>query len=364
MRNTSGMRVAVTVPSSGIDTCQSDSTSSSRASVSTSTRSTSSMSSTTGSSARMASSRGRASRNSSVKMSPSTASHAESRRPLGLDAEELLAVVPLVQGLGLVEALVALEADEAGARPRRRSTWPARSCPCPPAPPPAPACRAGRPARPRRRWRRRPGSRPRPAPPAPRPTTRTAAMPMLRCGSGRRPSRRTSAWSARAGPSGPGRGASGCEIPISAPKPNISPSVKRVDALTMTAAASTSRAKRRAAARSRVQMASVWPVPCRLTWAMAASRSSTTATDSLRSRNSLEKSSSVAAPISGDDGPGPLVAHQLARRRGRRPPGAGTRSATAACTTSDSAALHTDGRCVLALTRISRAWSRSAASST
>ena len=34
---------------------------------------------------------------------------------LGLDAQELLLVVPLVEGLGLVEALVALEADQAGA---------------------------------------------------------------------------------------------------------------------------------------------------------------------------------------------------------------------------------------------------------
>src|SRR5581483_538389 len=50
-------------------------------------------------------------------------------------------------------------------------------------------------------------------------------------------------------------------IPISAPKPNSSPSVKRVDALTITAAASTSRSKRRAASRSVVQIASVWPVP-------------------------------------------------------------------------------------------------------
>ena len=35
--------------------------------------------------------------------------------PLGLDAQQLLLVVPLVEGLGLVEALVALQADQAGA---------------------------------------------------------------------------------------------------------------------------------------------------------------------------------------------------------------------------------------------------------
>ena len=70
-------------------------------------------------------------------------------------------------------------------------------------------------------------------------------------GSGRRRGRRTWRSSARAGPSGRGRGASGCEMPISAPKPNSSPSTKRVDALTSTAAASTSAVKRSAAARSR-----------------------------------------------------------------------------------------------------------------
>src|SRR5205085_7603044 len=67
-------------------------------------------------------------------------------------------------------------------------------------------------------------------------------------------------------------------MPISAPKPNSSPSVKRVDALTTTAAASTSRVNRRALARSVVQMASVWPLPYWLTWAMAASSVGTTAT--------------------------------------------------------------------------------------
>ena len=37
------------------------------------------------------------------------------RVPVGLDAQQLLLVVPLVQRLGLVEALVALQADQAGA---------------------------------------------------------------------------------------------------------------------------------------------------------------------------------------------------------------------------------------------------------
>ena len=64
----------------------------------------------------MASSSGRVSRNSSEKMSSSISSQRARRlAPLGLDAQQLLLVVPLVERLGLVEALVALEADEPGA---------------------------------------------------------------------------------------------------------------------------------------------------------------------------------------------------------------------------------------------------------
>ena len=132
VKKTMGRRVARTVPSSGIETWYSLRISSSRASVSSSTRSTSSISSTTGSVERMASSRGRASRNSSEKMSSSSSFHDGPRRPpgaagagrpatlgltgpAGLDTQQLLAVVPLVEGLGLVQPLVALEADEPGA---------------------------------------------------------------------------------------------------------------------------------------------------------------------------------------------------------------------------------------------------------
>ena len=71
---TSGAWRAVTVPSSGMDTWKSESTSSSSASVSTSTRSTSSMSRTTGSAERIAASSGRSSRKSSVKMFASVSS--------------------------------------------------------------------------------------------------------------------------------------------------------------------------------------------------------------------------------------------------------------------------------------------------
>ena len=100
------------VPSSGIDTWKSDSTSSSSASVSISTRSTSSMRSTTGSSERIASSNGRVRRNGSLKMSDSTSAQLGLVLAVDLDPQELLLVVPLVERLGLVEALVALEPDQ------------------------------------------------------------------------------------------------------------------------------------------------------------------------------------------------------------------------------------------------------------
>ena len=64
----------------------------------------------------MASSSGRVSRNSSEKMSSSIVGPVvPSRLALGLDAQQLLLVVPLVERLGLVEALVALQADQPGA---------------------------------------------------------------------------------------------------------------------------------------------------------------------------------------------------------------------------------------------------------
>src|SRR5205085_5249926 len=70
-------------------------------------------------------------------------------------------------------------------------------------------------------------------------------------------------------PIGP-RACSFCVLmPISAPNPYSSPSVKRVEAFTTTAAASTSRWNRVAAARSRVTIASVWPVPWAVMWSIA-----------------------------------------------------------------------------------------------
>ena len=63
----------------------------------------------------MASSNGRVSRNSSEKMSSETSAHSWSSPLLGLDPQQLLLVVPLVEGLGLVETLVALQPDESRA---------------------------------------------------------------------------------------------------------------------------------------------------------------------------------------------------------------------------------------------------------
>jgi hypothetical protein len=51
-------------------------------------------------------------------------------------------VVPLVERAGLVDALVALQADQARSRWPRRPPWPARSCRPRPGPRRAAACRA------------------------------------------------------------------------------------------------------------------------------------------------------------------------------------------------------------------------------
>ena len=59
---------------------------------------------------------------------------------LGLDPQQLLAVVPLVQRLGLVEPLVALQPHELAAQVASPAPWPARSCRPRPGPRPAPAC--------------------------------------------------------------------------------------------------------------------------------------------------------------------------------------------------------------------------------
>ena len=68
------------------------------------------------------------------------------------------------------------------------------------------------------------------------------------------------------------------EMPISQPKPNSPPSVKRVEALTYTAALSVPLTNTSAAAGSSVTMASLWPVEWVRMCATACSTLSTTAT--------------------------------------------------------------------------------------
>ena len=109
---TNGLRSAVMVPSSGTVTAKSDSTSSSRPSISMSALSVSSISSTVGSVRRIAVSSGRG-------QQEFLAEHVGFRLvPVavpGLDPQDLLGVVPLVERAGLVDALVALQPHQARA---------------------------------------------------------------------------------------------------------------------------------------------------------------------------------------------------------------------------------------------------------
>ena len=68
------------------------------------------------------------------------------------------------------------------------------------------------------------------------------------------------------------------EIPISQPRPNSPPSVKRVEALTYTAAQSVPLTKRSAFYSFSEMMASLWWVECFRMWATASSTLSTTFT--------------------------------------------------------------------------------------
>ena len=74
-------------------------------------------------------------------------------RLVGLDAQQLLAVVPLVERASLVQTLVALQPDELETRATSRPTSRARSCRHRPDPRGATACRAGRRGRHGRRHR-------------------------------------------------------------------------------------------------------------------------------------------------------------------------------------------------------------------
>ena len=168
---TLGRVAAVMVPNSGIETWKSDSTSSNSASVSTSTRSTSSINSTTG---RLRPDRlEQGALQKEVLREDVVLELAPVVLLVCLDAEQLLLVVPLVERLGLVEPLVALEADETPRPGPGQATWPARSCPRRRGPRPGSASPACRPGTPPGRCGRRPDSRLRPT------CARTAAGPSI-----------------------------------------------------------------------------------------------------------------------------------------------------------------------------------------
>ncbi len=98
------------VPSSGIETWKSDSSSSRNASNSSSARSISSISSTGAFGRRIAASKGRSSRY----FSENTWSSMLSAAAMRLDRQQLPLVIPLVERGGLIEALVALQPDQLG----------------------------------------------------------------------------------------------------------------------------------------------------------------------------------------------------------------------------------------------------------
>ncbi len=141
-------------------------------------------------------------------------------------------------------------------------------------------------------------------------------------------------------------------------------------ALTITLAESTSRRKRIAFGWFSVRIASVWCEPWRLMCAMASSRPATTFTLMIGARYSSAQSASVA---SASAAPGtacriarafgsqristPLAA-KIAPMRGRKA------GAIAACTSSDSVALHGLYFCVFALSVTRSASSSSALAST
>jgi len=76
-------------------------------------------------------------------------------------------------------------------------------------------------------------------------------------------------------------------MPISAPKPNWWPSLKRVEAFQSTTALSIPARNFSAVAASAVTIVSVWCEPCVSMCSMAAAQSSTIFTARMRSRNSV-----------------------------------------------------------------------------
>ena len=161
VRTTAGGWAARTVPSSGIVTLDSASSSNRNASKSSSARSSSSISSTAGSGPgwRIARSSGRGTRNSSPKSSSSASSVAG--RLGGADPQQLARVVPLVERLGGVDPLVALQPDQRSSRAPRRAPSPPRSCRRPPRPRAAAAAAGAGRGRARSPGPGRRGSRPR-----------------------------------------------------------------------------------------------------------------------------------------------------------------------------------------------------------
>ena len=107
---TVGRRRASMVPISGMVIWKSERTSSRKASNSSSARSISSMSRTTGSSEVIASSSGRRMR----KSGPEELLLVDRALLRGADVQQLARVVPLVDGVGDVQPLVALKADQPG----------------------------------------------------------------------------------------------------------------------------------------------------------------------------------------------------------------------------------------------------------
>ena len=134
---TIGGSAALMVPSSGIVTWKSTSTSSRKASNASSVRSSSSISSTGGAgrSGSSACSSGRLIRKRSEKMSCSSRVAVELACGFGQpDRDHLRGVVPLVDGGGDVEALVALQPDQPAARASAASTLAISVLPTPASP--------------------------------------------------------------------------------------------------------------------------------------------------------------------------------------------------------------------------------------
>ena len=96
----------------------------------------------------------------------------------GADVQQLARVVPLVDGVRDVEALVALQPDQPRARSRSRATWRPRSCRRRPRPRAAAASRARARGRAPSRARGRAGSPPRAARPRARRSCRKALIDM------------------------------------------------------------------------------------------------------------------------------------------------------------------------------------------